>query len=210
MALKFGDKREVGGEGTSVKMMDGVFVDAGKVLAARVEYNSAKLPTWKYKDDVGLRIVLDVPGKDFNREIYIGGNYKKAVKADGTAVVTGFGTAFKVFRVFTELGITGAINDQGILEEGAAASLVGQTLWYLVYVNRRQPNGKPGYETFELLAARGDTETEDEVRERLLALFKGNNWAFGKRYMPEALEDPSDDFPFSLDNDPSGADTSLF
>lgn len=190
MGITFGKgETQSGSGGSSVKMADGVFIDKGVITAAQVEYGAKKYESWK-PVDVAVKLQLAVEGLDFTKDLWIGGNFRKDGTPQGGQVVTGVGGAFKVLRVFDELGIIGEIDDQGRFTDphGIVDALQGRELFYLQYVAYKKDNGKPGYRDFEIIAGQQAGESEDDVRARLFDTWRFDSY-MQKDFKPEYLKD---------------------
>lgn len=187
MGIGFGNQSGAQ-RGTSTRVDDGVFVDKGRIKAARIEYQTSRIESWK-PDDVVLRLKLEVEGLDFDKDWATSGNYKKSGTPQGGRVVTGIGSAFKVASVFDELGIKGEISDTGEFPPQAIEALRGREVFILSYVAYQKDNGKPGYRDYDILAAQQEGETEEETRQRLYQHWlKQKEAGWVKDYRPELLE----------------------
>lgn len=185
MSLSFGTRSS--NNGTSERMGPGVYVGHGTVQGVKVRYNAPAVEGWN-PDDIVMDIQLDVDGIDFPIDILINGNWRKEPSGAGTTIVAGPGSAFKVLRVFDELGIAGEVSPQGRLPQEAIDQLYGHTLFYLRYVAYTKDDGSPGYRNWGLLAASWDDEEPADTRERLFDSFMQDDYMQEREYAPELLE----------------------
>lgn len=195
MSIAFG-KSQSYSQHTSVKMEDGVYVDHGIITVARIEYQSPRNPNWK-PDDVVLRLKLQVEGLSFEKDLAVSGNFRKEGTPQGGKIVAGQGSAFKVLRVFDQLGIIGDVSDQGrfVRMEGdrmidigneLTQALIGRTLYFLQFAGYLKTNGKVGYRDYDILAAQQENETEEETRQRLYGQWRNDQYALSQ-FHPELI-----------------------
>ena len=77
-----------------------IFVDKAKIASIKIKYGVKE--DWQtYSDDISIHLTLDI-GKDFQPNMYIGGNYKKD---EVSGEIVGWSTAFKVKLFFDALGM---------------------------------------------------------------------------------------------------------
>lgn len=187
MELVFGTPKSSGGAVSSVKMADGVFVSNGIVTSAQLCYNCKERESSLYVDDIALRMKLKVEGLSFEKDLYIAGQWKRTKTPQGGMVISGAGSAFRVMRVFDELGIEGKVElPQGTIPQKYADRIVGQRLWFLDYAAYIKATGGTGYQTYPLVAAPYDGEKEEDVPLRLYELFKTDvERGYVKNFHPE-------------------------
>ena len=79
---------------------DNIFVDKVRIATAEIKYGVKE--EWQtYSDDISIHLTLDI-GKDFQPNMYIGGNYKKD---EVSGEIVGWSTAFKVKMFFDSIGM---------------------------------------------------------------------------------------------------------
>lgn len=79
---------------------DNIFVDKVKIADVKIKYGVKE--DWQtYSDDISIHLTLDI-GRDFQPNMYIGGNYKKD---EVSGEIVGWSTAFKVKMFFDSLGM---------------------------------------------------------------------------------------------------------
>ena len=66
-----------------------LFVDTAKIASVQIKYGVQE--DWQtYSDDISIHLTLDI-GRDFQPNMYIGGNYKKD---DVSGEIVGWSTAY--------------------------------------------------------------------------------------------------------------------
>ena len=123
--------------GTSSGNKDNIFVDKVKIAKAEIKYGVKE--DWQtYSDDISVHLTLDI-GKDFQPNMYIGGNYKKD---EVSGEIVGWSTSFKVKLFFDAIGMPIKL-DKGMqpqssrLPADAEKLLVGKEFSRLTYVSTK-------------------------------------------------------------------------
>ena len=163
----------------------GVFVN--KVAIAEVHDMSGKKPDFlENTPDLWVQLKLDV-GQDFQPEFNVFGDFKRD---DQTRQIADWGSAFKIKNLFTNLGITGELNDDGSIPEEMLKQLPGKEFFRLQYVSRIKDDGKPGYSDWT------DQIEATDPKRLANAFFKSVDRGYPKNYRPDLLdEDDATDFP---------------
>lgn len=182
-----------GGNGSSVKVGKGAYVSAGTIVAAQLEYNTRMFPqnTNGPTDDVGLRLRLKVDGLSFEKDVYLGGIYKKE-----NGMIVGWGSVFRIARVFDVLGIEGTTDENGRFDPISISQLQGREIVYLNYVrDRDSETGKLKYSDYRKLdAMQTIEETLQDVADRLWKDFSADvNDGWVTNYHPELADEKIDD-----------------
>ncbi len=114
-----------------------IFVDKAKIATVQIKYGVKE--DWQtYSDDISIHLTLDI-GKDFQPNMYIGGNYKKD---EVSGEIVGWSTAFKVKLFFDALGMPIKL-DKGMqpqssrLPADAEKVLVGKEFKRLTYLSTK-------------------------------------------------------------------------
>lgn len=121
-----------------------IFVDKAKIASVQIKYGVKE--DWQtYSDDISIHLTLDI-GKDFQPNMYIGGNYKKD---EVSGEIVGWSTAFKVKLFFDALGMPIKL-DKGMqpsssrLPADAEKVLLGKDFLRLTYVSTKtKKDGNP-------------------------------------------------------------------
>ena len=126
-----------GGSGSGAKGKTNIFVDKAKIAKVEIKYGVQE--DWQtYCDDISIHLTLDI-GKDFEPNMYIGGNYKKD---DVSVEIVGRSTAFKIKLFFDALGMPIKL-DKGMqpkssrLPADAEKILVGKEFQRLTYISTK-------------------------------------------------------------------------
>ena len=175
MTLTFGDGERKDGA------MPGVWID--RVLISSVkDISGQKMPFNDSKCDLGIEITFDI-GRSYKPVTTIAGKFER----DEAGIITGWGKAFPVSRIFSALNIKGQLTADNKLPAEAVQSLAGMYVWRLSYVKGRRPDNpeKLSYSTWNVFLP-GDVP-ENEVK--LLEMFKKSlKKGYPSNYKPEVLE----------------------
>ena len=123
------------GSGSGSK--DNIFVDKVKIATAEIKYGVQE--EWQtYSDDISIHLTLDI-GKDFQPNMYIGGNYKKD---EVSGEIVGWSTAFKVKMFFDSIGLPikldkGKNPQSSRLPADAQQRLIGKDFLRLTYISTK-------------------------------------------------------------------------
>ena len=125
------------GSSSGSKSKDNIFVDKVKIAKAEIKY-SVKEDWQTYSDDISVHLTLDI-GKDFQPNMYIGGNYKKD---DVSGEIVGWSTAFKVKMFFDSIGLPimldkGKNPQSSRLPADAEQRLIGKEFLRLTYISTK-------------------------------------------------------------------------
>jgi hypothetical protein len=206
MSLQFGQGSV--GTSNSTKVGEGAYVQKGRIIRARCVKNGKPHESWQYTDDIAIQMVLDI-GMDWEKDLWIGGKFKKEQTPQGGEVISGWGSAFKAERIFSELGIEGELNTDMMIPDHIVQQLVGKELFFLDYAARIKDNGKVGYYTHNIVAANQDGESEEETIQRLTkSFFEDVEKGFVKKYDPSLASREEGDASFNFGANGSGANTS--
>ena len=121
-----------------------IFVDKAKIASIQIKYGVQE--DWQtYSDDISIHLTLDI-GKDFQPNMYIGGNYKKD---EMSGEIVGWSTAFKVKLFFDAIGMPIKL-DKGMqpqssrLPADAEQVITGKEFLRLTYVSTKtKKDGSP-------------------------------------------------------------------
>ena len=114
-----------------------IFVDKAKIASIQIKYGVKE--DWQtYSDDISIHLTLDI-GKDFQPNMYIGGNYKKD---EMSGEIVGWSTAFKVKLFFDAIGMPIKL-DKGMqpqssrLPADAEQVITGKEFLRLTYISTK-------------------------------------------------------------------------
>ncbi|MBU46192.1 MAG: hypothetical protein CMD28_02075 [Flavobacteriales bacterium] len=190
------------GSSSGSKSKDNLFVDKVKIAKAEIKYGVKE--DWQtYSDDISVHLTLDI-GRDFQPNMYIGGNYKKD---DVSGEIVGWSTAFKVKMFFDSIGLPimldkGKSPQSSKLPADAEQRLIGKEFLRLTYISTKtkrdggqlwkdwQETRMPNYEVNKFKA-----EFKDSVGKNYVKDFKSSE------------ESSESDSPWSSDDQFNGIPT---
>ena len=151
-----------------------IFVDKAKIASIQIKYGVKE--DWQtYSDDISIHLTLDI-GKDFQPNMYIGGNYKKD---EMSGEIVGWSTAFKVKLFFDAIGMPIKL-DKGMqpqssrLPADAEQVITGKEFLRLTYVSTKtKKDGSPLWKDWQ------ETRNVSYDHNKFKAEFKeavGNNY----------------------------------
>ena len=151
-----------------------IFVDKAKIASIQIKYGVQE--DWQtYSDDISIHLTLDI-GKDFQPNMYIGGNYKKD---EMSGEIVGWSTAFKVKLFFDAIGMPIKL-DKGMqpqssrLPADAEQVITGKEFLRLTYVSTKtKKDGSPLWKDWQ------ETRNVSYDHNKFKAEFKeavGNNY----------------------------------
>ena len=151
-----------------------IFVDKAKIASNQIKYGVQE--DWQtYSDDISIHLTLDI-GKDFQPNMYIGGNYKKD---EMSGEIVGWSTAFKVKLFFDAIGMPIKL-DKGMqpqssrLPADAEQVITGKEFLRLTYVSTKtKKDGSPLWKDWQ------ETRNASYDHNKFKAEFKeavGNNY----------------------------------
>ena len=151
-----------------------IFVDKAKIASIQIKYGVQE--DWQtYSDDISIHLTLDI-GKDFQPNMYIGGNFKKD---EMSGEVVGWSTAFKVKLFFDAIGMPIKL-DKGMqpqssrLPADAEQVITGKEFLRLTYVSTKtKKDGSPLWKDWQ------ETRNASYDHNKFKAEFKeavGNNY----------------------------------
>ena len=154
-----------------------IFVDKAKIATVQIKYGVKE--DWQtYSDDISIHLTLDI-GKDFQPNMYIGGNYKKD---DVSGEIVGWSTAFKVKMFFDSIGLPimldkGKNPQSSRLPADAEQRLIGKEFLRLTYISTKtkrdggqlwkdwQETRMPSYEVSKFKAEFKDSVGKNYVKD---------------------------------------------
>ena len=151
-----------------------IFVDKAKIASIQIKYGVKE--DWQtYSDDISIHLTLDI-GKDFQPNMYIGGNYKKD---EMSGEIVGWSTAFKGKLFFDAIGMPIKL-DKGMqpqssrLPADAEQVITGKEFLRLTYVSTKtKKDGSPLWKDWQ------ETRNVSYDHNKFKAEFKeavGNNY----------------------------------
>ncbi len=180
-----------------------IFVDKVKIASIEIKYGVKE--DWQtYSDDISIHMTLDI-GKDFQPNMYIGGNYKKD---EVSGEIIGWSTAFKVKMFFDSIGMPikldkGKNPSSSRLPADAEQRLLGKEFSRLTYMSTKtKKDGNPLWKDWQ------ETRTPSYDQNKFKEEFKN---AVSKGYVKdfsESKENSNDESsPWDSNNEFAGMPT---
>jgi hypothetical protein len=166
MCLTFGTQKNIS-----------LFVQTATIIGMQATYNNEMFGVmW----DVDLSILLDVVKK--NGEVYpytmnIRANYSK----DQQDNILGWGSAFKVSRLFERLEISGKVNDDGTIPESCIQNVIGKEICVLFYRTGVREDGNVKFQAWDVI----DIDKQSILAEFEVSQSKG----YPKNFVPASSEE---------------------
>ncbi len=129
--------------------------------------------------DIDLSILLDVTKK--NGEIYtytmnIRANYSRNNQDD----IIGWGSAFKIARMFERLNIEGKLNEDGTVPEACLEEVIGREIYVLFYRTGIKESGDSKFQAWDIV---------DIDRSSILAEFdQSQQKGYPRNFLPATLK----------------------
>ena len=167
--------------GSQKNMNISYFVQTATIKGIQATYNNE---VWGINWDVDLSILLDVTKK--NGEVYhysmdIRGTFSK----DSEGNIIGWGSAFKVARLFEKLGITGKLTEDGKIPEVCLQSVIEKEITVLFYRIGIREDGNVKFQCWDVV----DSDKQSLLAEFESAQLKG----YPRNYVPSpATEENAD------------------
>ena len=130
--------------------------------------------------DVDLSLLLEIKkqnGTTYDFQLNIRGNFKR----DSSGKIIGWGSAFKIQKLFNNLLLVGSVNADGSIDEKCLQQLVGKDIFVLNYVSGLKDDGSVRYQMYDAIAEDRQTIQND--------FLKSNDSGYPKNFHPEVLMD---------------------
>ena len=128
--------------------------------------------------DIDLSILSDIVkrnGESYNYTLNIRCNFQK----DQSGNIIGWGSAFKIPKLFDVAGVEGKINDDGIISENSLERLIGCNIFVLSYVTGLREDESLKYQMWDIV----EKDKQSLISEFESAHLKG----YPRNYSPEVL-----------------------
>jgi len=200
------------GNGNSSHVKDGFFVDTATIKSIK-SVSGVKTPHNKYAQDCAIEIVFSLEGKDWDKNLTISGDVKRAPSVEENGVKTkgeivGWGGAFKVERFFQSTGVLTQgldLNENPetkamIIPDALLNSVLGKQVKLLSYPNK---NGKTT--TWDIVSTPG--AEPDKMVEHFMMQWQRSRTnpkgPYPKNFQPDPVETVNDpdgieDFGFNV------------
>ena len=130
--------------------------------------------------DVDLSLLLEIKkqnGSCYDYQLSIRGNFKR----DSTGRIIGWGSAFKIQKLFNNLSLIGSVNTDGSIDEKCLQQLVGKEIFVLNYVSGLKDDGSVRYQMWDSVAEDRPTIQSD--------FLKSTDKGYPKNFFPAVLMD---------------------
>lgn len=147
----------------------GIFVNKAKIVKVE-DLSHQTLQYINNSFDLAVKLTFDI-GKSFNKEITFFGNFKR----DADNVVQSLGAAFKVAKVFENLGIAGDLTPSNELPSDWLSAIVDKECYLLDYAIGVKDDGKTKFGSWDRI----DTDKDFLLNDFLAEVKKG----YPKKYV---------------------------
>ena len=175
------------------------FIQTGTIKAVKPLYTNEVFGiVW----DIDLCLLLEITkknGSTYDFQLNIRGNFKK----DSTGRIIGWGSAFKIQKLFTNLSAVGIINSDGTIDDKCLPKLIGKDIYVLNYVSGLKEDGSIKYQMYDAVAVDRESLIEDFQKSN----DKGYPKNFNPRVLMEELSDSPDQLPDDSNSDSKVTDT---
>ena len=128
--------------------------------------------------DIDLCLLLEVKKQDgstFDYQLNIRGTFKK----DDSGRIIGWGSNFKIQKLFNNLSIVGLINSDGTIDDKGLQQLIGKDVFVLNYISGTKEDGRIKYQMYDAVA---------QDRESILSDFlKSVDRGYPRNYNPDVV-----------------------
>jgi len=167
------------------------FIQKAIIRAIKPTYNTEVFGIlW----DIDLSILLDIVkrnGESYSYTLNVRCNYQK----DQSSSIVGWGSAFKISKLFNVTGIEGKINNDGTIPEAILESVIGKEIFVLSYVTGLREDQSVKYQMWDVV----ESDKQSLLKEFESSMLKG----YPKNYSPEVLTAHSKPLIAGSDIEPS-------
>jgi hypothetical protein len=149
------------------------FVQQAHIRGAKPTYNTE---VFGIQWCVDLSLLLDIVkrnGQSYNYTLNIRCNYQK----NESGSIVGWGSAFKLQKLFTVTDIEGALNDDGTIPEDLLEQLIGKSIFVLSYISGVREKESLRYQMWDVV----EKDRQSIISEFESSLQKG----YPRNYAPE-------------------------
>jgi hypothetical protein len=128
--------------------------------------------------DVDASILLEIyrkNGTTYEYQLNIRGTFKK----DHSGKIIGWGSCFKIQKLFQCLKINGTVSSDGTISQSSLDALVNREVFALSYLSGTKEDGKNRYQMWDILSDSRDSLDDD--------FQYSNDRGYPKNYKPEML-----------------------
>ena len=152
--------------------------------------------------DVDLSVLLDIyrkNGTTYEFQLNIRGTFKK----DHSGKIIGWGSNFKIQKLFQSLKVNGVVNSDGTISQSSLDALVNKEVFALSYLSGKKEDGSNRYQMWDILSD-GKESLDDDFQ-------YSNDRGYPRNYKPDMLYEENKiqkSNPGSVDFDDSLSDDS--
>jgi hypothetical protein len=149
------------------------FIQQATISGVKPTYNTE---VFNILWDIDASILLTIVkrnGQSYNYTLNIRCNYQK----NESGTIVGWGSAFKLQKLFTVAGIEGAFNDDGTIPEDLLERLIGKSIYVLSYISGLREDESLKYQMWDVV----EKDRQSIISEFESAQLKG----YPKNYAPE-------------------------
>ena len=128
--------------------------------------------------DVDLSLLLEIKkknGSTYEYQLNIRGAFKK----DHSGKIIGWGSNFKIQKLFQCLKINGTVSSDGKISQSSLDALVNREVFALSYLSGKKEDGSNRYQMWDILSDSRDSVDED--------FQNSNDKGYPRNYKPEML-----------------------
>jgi len=124
------------------------FIQTATIKAVKPLYSNEVFGiTW----DIDLSLLLEI--RKQNRDVYdYQLNIRGCFKKDASGRIIGWGSNFKIQKLFNNLSVVGIVNDDGTIEEKSLQQLIGKDIFVLNYISGKKEDGRIKYQLWDSVA----------------------------------------------------------
>lgn len=156
-------------------MFQSYFIQPAVIKGVTVNYDSEVFGiVW----DVELSLRLDITkrnGKSFEYTLNVRVNYTK----DDEGNIIGWGSAFKISRIFEVLQLNGRLEENGCIPDNCLQQLIGKDIFVLSYRTGYKEDSSPKFQMWDVI----DVSKESLMKAFLNSIEKG----YPKNFAPASL-----------------------
>lgn len=141
------------------------YIQKAVIKGVQAAYNNE---VFGIKWDIDLSVLLEVLKKNggtYNYTMNIRVNFYR----DAVGNVTGWGSAFKISRLFEKLNITGKLSREGVIPDSYLKELIGKEICVLFYRSGSRENGSSKFQAWDVV----DVDKESLLSEFDFAQLRG-------------------------------------
>ncbi len=128
--------------------------------------------------DVDLSVLLEIyrkNGTTYEYQLNIRGCFKK----DDSGKIIGWGSNFKIQKLFQSLKINGVVNSDGTISQSNLDALVNREVFALSYLSGKKEDGSNRYQMWDILSDSKESVDED--------FQYSNDRGYPRNYKPDML-----------------------